>query len=411
MLNISHERRLTLFIPAACGLTFFIGLEAGGFQFILLKVALVFSLNELMMGIMAASQAASITLAALIFGQLADKIGKKSTLLIFMPIFSAGCFLTAAASSAYFFMGGVFLIGIGLSICESIGSSALSDSFPGRESRFLNIMQCSFSLGAVASPLLFKQLVMGWGFSWRLVFLVPGCGYAFLYPLMLLSECGNPISPKEFTSLKPDQNSQTGSILTILRTPFFLALLFSMMIYVSMEAGIAFFIDTFMTLEYSPILGAYGISLFWFAMAVSRFFFAWVRMSKHAMVSLGFAGGAIFLLLFLFIKNQWLVLCIYTALGFLMGPVWPMIMGIGMSAYQEKSGMVGGILYASGGAGGMISPILIGFVAGHSGGKLLLSGGLSPGSGFYRGFILLSLFSFSALLVMQIWGKTRKERE
>ena len=379
MVYTMRERRLLLLIPAVYGLAFFLGLESGGFQFALFRVASDFALNEVMMGVLVASQFTSITIAPLIFGHVSDKIGKKPALLIFIPVFSGGCFLAASAPSTIPFISGVFLIGLGYSVCECIGSSALSDSFPGKESRHLNMMQCSFSLGAVISPLLFKQLIMGWGFSWRLVFLVSGCGFLLLYPFMLLSGCR-----------KPEQAIETSKS-SILKSPFFLALLFCMLAYVSMETGLAFFADTFMTREYSLTLGAYGISLFWFAMAVSRFFFAWLKIGKHDAACLGFGGSAVFLLLFLFIKNQWLVLGIYAVLGFLMGPIWPMILGIGISAYKEKSGLAAGLLYAGGGVGGIISPVIIGLIAGRA--------------GFYGGFVFLSLFAVSALPVLRLWGR------
>jgi nitrate/nitrite transporter NarK len=72
-----------------------------------------------------------------------------------------------------------------------------------------------------------------------------------------------------------------------------------------------------------------------------------------------------------------------------------MILGIGMSAFKKKSGMVAGVLSAGGGAGGIITPVIIGFIAGRA--------------GFYGGFIFLALLSASAMLVMRLWGRPPKE--
>ena len=106
MFFTTWERRFSLLIPTAYGLAFFLGMEGGGFQFALLRVASDFDLNDVMMGVLVASQFTSITLAPLIIGHFADKIGKRPALLIFMPVFSGGCFLAAVAPSALSFTGG-----------------------------------------------------------------------------------------------------------------------------------------------------------------------------------------------------------------------------------------------------------------------------------------------------------------
>lgn len=375
-----EEKRLRLLIPGACGLTFFLGFENGGFQLVLLNVASDFVLGPAMMGVLVASQYAAITLAPLIFGWIADRIGKKPVLLLFMPLFAGGCFLAASSGSVPAFLSGVFLTGIGYSVCECIGSSALSDSFPGRESRYLNIMQCAFSVGAVVSPLIFSRLISSGGFTWRSVFVFSGCGYMLLYPLILLAGCRKMVPPSGGRSFP--------ALVRVLRSRFFLILLFSMLAYVAMETGIGYFVDSLFVWEFDNTeLGAYAISGFWFAMALSRFVFAWLKMKPRTMVLLGFSASAALLVMMLLFKNQWLSLGVFMALGAMMGPVWPMILGIGTSSYQGISGTVASILTAAGGLGGALAPVLIGAAGEHW--------------GLYGGFWLLAIIPLIAFLVMR----------
>ncbi|MDR0718271.1 MAG: MFS transporter [Treponema sp.] len=378
-----HRRRL--FVFAVSGLAFFLGVELGSFNLVLFRIAREFTLNTGIMGILVTFQYMAITAAPVAFGWIADRIGKKTTLLIFMPVFTGGCFISAASGSVIVFVAGVFVLGVGYSVCESVSSSALSDTFPGRENRYMNIMQCSFSLGAVISPLFFRWFLDQLHNSWYWVFIVSGCGFILFYPLILFSDCrgaesGNP-------------RAKAGSLIPVLRSPFFIALLFCMTAYVAMETGISYFIDSLLVTEYqNSALSAWAISGFWFAMAFSRLFFASITMKPRAMVLLGFSVSVFLLFVLFFFKNQWVFFCAVLSLGFMMGPVWPMVLSTGISAFQEKSGTVGGILYAGGGVGGIVTPLIFSAIA--------------ENAGFYAGFLFLAFIAALGFLSMKLWGKT-----
>jgi fucose permease len=104
-------------------------------------------------------------------------------------------------------------------------------------------------------------------------------------------------------------------------------------------------------------------------------------------VILGFSATIALFLLLMLVKNQWFLLVIFALLGVTTGPIWPMVFGIGASSFREKSGTVGSILYAGGGFGGTIIPVVIGWVSGWA--------------GFYGGF--WALVAAAALGLTAIW--------
>jgi fucose permease len=395
------DKRIKLLIPVSCGLTLFLGIESGGFQLVLVQVAAEFSLGPVMMGVLVAAQYTAITLAPLLFGWIADKTGKKPILLIFMPLFAGACFLTAASPSAMIFIGSIFIVGAGYSVCECIGTSALSDSFPGRESKYLNIMQSTFSTGAVISPLFFRWLLSTGSFTWRSVFVLPGCGYLLLFPLMVMARCRSSASVNraeppigEVRSQGKGCGGENPAITwrSIFRSFFIIVLLFSMLAYVAIETGAAFFANSLFITEYNNTrLGAYAISVYWLGMSVSRFIFAYLKMKPRTMILLGFAASFLILIMMLLFKNEGPLVAMFAALGAMMGPVWPMIVGMGTSTYQKLSGTVASILTAGGGLGGAIIPVMIGAV--------------SHRTGLYGGFFLLALLSLAGFLVMLLWGR------
>jgi fucose permease len=383
-----EDKRRRLFVPAVAGLSFFLGFENGGFQLALLQVAVEFSLGQTMMGVLVAAQFSAITAAPLLFGHIADKIGKRKILLFFMPVFAVGCIFTALSGSVVLFIAGIFLTGIGYSVCECIGSSALSDSFPGKESRYLNLMQSSFSLGAVVSPVLLGWLLSTGFFSWRIIFYFAAAGYAALYPLMLLSRCGKVEVPAG-TEKKP-------VLVVLLQSPLLIILFCAIATYVAAETSVAYFADSFFVMEYgNTVLGAYAVSGFWLAMTLSRFVFAWLGMKSRTMTFFGFALTALLFVLLLILRHEVPLFVIFISLGAAMGPVWPMIVGIGTSSYPGISGMAASILMVGSGMGGALAPVLIGAVA--------------EASGLYAGFSLLALISLGGLFLMVLSGRFKPQ--
>ena len=382
------DKRLALFVPVTCVIGFFLGVELGGFQLILLQAAQHFNMNNVMMGILVASQYTAVTLGPLLFGWVADRYGKKTILLFSIPLFAIGCFCTAFSQTVFILISSVFITGIGYSISECISSTALSDSFPGKESKYLNIMQCGFCLGAVLSPQVFSRLIAAGLVSWRAVFMCAGSGFLLVYPLLCLSHCKQPITDNPCTEMPEKPKSRIVS-------PMLFFLLIAMLSYVAIETGLAFFADTLYVTEYSnTTLGAYAISAFWLAMTVSRFIFSLTKMKMQNMILMGFFASSILLVLVPVLKNQWALMGIFVLSGITIGPIWPMIIGIGTSSFRERSGTVGSILYASGGFGGAIIPVLIGWVSGWA--------------GFYGGFRLLVAASVMGFFAMWFGRDTRQ---
>ena len=395
------DKRNNLFIIVASCITFFLGFESGGFQLVLLQVSRYYNLNNVEMGALVTAQLSAITVGPLVFGWLADRIGKKIILMISMPFFAVGCIGAAFSTSALIFAVFIFVTGIGYGASECIGSSAISDSFPGQESKYLNIMQCAFCLGAVLSPQIFSRLISAGLVTWRMVFLIAGFGFVFIFPLLCLT--GTKQSGDSAKRPNPPQaeNGETpGTAKTALKilSPLLIILFIAMLCNVAIEVGIAFFADTLFVTEYSnTILGAYAISGFWLAMTVSRIIFAFTKIKMRDMILIGFSSSCLLMIALLLNRNQWFLLGIFILLGAAMAPIWPMILGMGTSSYRERSGTVASILYAAGSLGGTAMPVLIGWT--------------SERAGFYGGFGLLAVASAIGFLIMWLGGKQFKEQK
>lgn len=346
-----HKRQL--FVVVAACMTFFLGFESGGFQLALLRVAGEFALNQAMMGVLASLQFVAMVGMPLVFGRLADTVGKKRILAIFMPVFIVGCAAAAVSPTALAFVAGVIVIGAGFSVTECISTAAVSDACPDSSERTLNLVQSMFGLGAVAGPLVSDWLMRSAGVSWRIVFIIAGCGYLLLYPALLAVRIQPP-------ARKPAE-SDGGNMLRVLKTPLLPALCIAIFLYVGLETGMAFFIDSFFELELSSeLLGAYGISAFWLAMAVSRLLFSWLHTQAQRTVIVGFAITVAVIGVLTFLADTTLVLVLCAVAGFVLGPLWPTIAGMGTSACPRDTGVAASLLMAAGSVGGAVFPALMG---------------------------------------------------
>ena len=378
------DKKKTLLVPLSFGIAFFLGMENGGFQLVLLQMASEFSLDLVQMGGIVTTKFVAIMAGPLLFGWVSDRIGKKIILSFGMLAFIIGSFGAFFSPEILIFAVSIFIMGLGYSVSESIGGSILSDSFPGKENTYLNFMQSGFSLGAVLSPLLFNWLIEANIVSWRMVFLSAGAGYILIYPLLILL----PKTQRPIKSPSAPRPAKTFS-------PFFVILFVSMAIFVAIEAGIGYFADTLFVTEFGNTrFGAYAISGFWFSMAISRFAFSRIKMKGESMVILGFLAICVLFLFSLPLRNEYIFLVVFFFLGFAAGPIWPMIIGIGASLNQERSGTNASILYAAGGLGGIIVPLLIGFTADRH--------------GLYNSYWLLAALSLIGLLIM--WLGVRYHR-
>lgn len=336
-------------------MTFFLGFETGGFQLVVSKAATEFSLGGFEMGWMIAAQYIAIIAMPLLLGGFADRVGKKRVLVAFLIVFVLGCAVAAASPSSVVFILGIFVVGCGYSICESTSSAALADQYGDRSHKQLNLVQCCFSLGAVCGPLLTDWVMTRFHMGWRIVFVLAGTAYLLLLPLLICTKISRTVAP-----VNSEKGADSPRAPRLLTSPLFLCLLASIVIYVGLENGVAFFLDSFFTREMSAqTISALSISLFWLSTAGSRLAIGIFSFSKRILViCFGASAGLLALLAVVRLPFPAIVIC--CLLGMLFGPVWPTLISLASREYPEHSGRATNTMVAGCGVGGALSPVLLG---------------------------------------------------
>jgi len=140
---------------------------------------------------------------AMIFGTLADKLGRKKVILICVFIFSLFMILTGLTTSPGLFGLCRFITGLGLGGVMPNVIALMSEYSPKAiRSRMISIMMAGYSIGGIIAATLSMVLVPNFG--WQSVFFFAGLPLLFL-PLMyryLPDTAGSLIARKQFEETK-----------------------------------------------------------------------------------------------------------------------------------------------------------------------------------------------------------------
>ncbi len=353
-----------------------IGFEMGGFQAVVRQMSSYFSLGKISMGLLVSTQYLSIIVMPAVFGKIADKIGKKRILMIFMCLFCLGTFLVGSSRWLLLTLIGFFLVGSGYGVAESVCTALLSDQYGKDADRYMNLSQAFLCIGAVIAPLFASRLLP----AWRWVFFVSG-GICIISVFMLMFESGFRVVLSHSSAKIVD--------LSLVKSKLFVMYFVIMIIYVGLENGFGYFTESIFHESYSSSLGTYAISLYWASMAISRILSSLSSKNLYRQLLFRFALIALVFLALYLSESQYLFLFLCGAVGFSYGPIWSYIMSLAAGLYPEKTASVIGLISSGCGIGGALFPILMGAIVKYT--------PLGSGFLFLAGSSLIAgLFMFAA---------------
>lgn len=341
-----NGRRL---VAVCCALMFAYGFFLGASQAIIESVAGDLGMDIAGMGALVSLQFLPAAFIPVLMGRLADRVGRKGVISAFCAVFGIGLVVCAGARRPAVYAAGAILVGAGYSVCESGCCAAMSDLGPAWSARGINLSQALLCLAAVLSPGVIRALRLGW----RRSLLLCAVFYAMLLPALLTTRFPAPLSAK---------GEDRGGVGKLLTSGTFLCLLAGILLYVGLETGFGYFIE-------SLISGRFGetavscVSLYWLGMMSSRFLFSSIRYpAKPVLVGCFAASAALFVVLTLSASAP-VALALCFATGFAYGPIWSTQMTEANVRYPQHTGTASGLMSAGCGAGGILFPALTGLAA------------------------------------------------
>src|SRR3984893_1847052 len=124
-----------------------------------------------------------LMIGALLFGPLADRVGRKKIIILSTLAFGIGALVTALVQDLNTLLAIRFLTGLGLGGAMPNAIAMTSEFNPRRRrATMVMIMFCGFSVGAALGGLLAAALIPQFG--WRSVFVVGGIAPLLLVPIL-----------------------------------------------------------------------------------------------------------------------------------------------------------------------------------------------------------------------------------
>jgi fucose permease len=230
-----------------------------------------------------------IAAGALLLGYLADRIGRKRTIVLGLALYGASSLLFVATNLFGAFIVLLGIAGLGISIFKIGALALIGDISVSTQShtRFMNTVEGFFALGAIAGPAIVASLI-GAGMSWKWLYVI-----AALLCLALIVIAARVRYPDARHAV---QRASPRQMLAVMRDPLALGFSFLVIMYVAVEVAVYVWMPTYL-LDYTGSLAwlpLYALTIFFVLRAIGRFLGAWLlgRMSWTA--ALAVSGFAIF---------------------------------------------------------------------------------------------------------------------
>jgi DHA1 family quinolone resistance protein-like MFS transporter len=214
----------------------------------------------------------AIAAGALAFGFLADRAGRKTTIVLGLAIYGVSSLLFAFGDRFQFFVMLLGAAGIGVSVFK-VGALALIGDF-SRSTRehttFMNTVEGFFAVGAIVGPAIVATL-LAQGLSWKYLYVFA----AVICALLVVTASAARYPPTSSAASAPATFAKT---LRTMRDAYALGFSSLIMLYVAVEVAIYVWMPTYLQ-DYvgpTPWLATYALTIFFVLRAIGRFVGAWV---------------------------------------------------------------------------------------------------------------------------------------
>ena len=233
---------------------------------------------------------AAIALGALLLGLLADRWGRKATIVAGLILYGASSLLFAFGERFGAFVALLAVSGLGISLFKTGALALIGDisTSTRQHTAFMNTVEGYFGIGAIIGPAVVATLIAA-GMSWKWLYVIAAavCGVLILGALAVRYP-----EPR----LIQRESIDLRRTLRVMSNPYALGFSALIMLYVAVEVAIYVWMPTYLR-GYDgehAWLPVYALSIFFVLRATGRFFGAWLLGRFEWTAILGLFAFAIF---------------------------------------------------------------------------------------------------------------------
>ena len=352
-----------------------------------------------------------IAFSGLFLGFLADKFGRKNTIIFGLSLFALSCYFFLVGDSFSFILGLITLSGIAVGVFKTAALALIGDISRSTKEHtgIMNGAEAFFGVGAIIGPLLVAWLVRE-GVDWKLLYVIAGGLCTLLIVLAWKADY-----PAHSSGAAPKEPINITRSLKLLGNPYAMGFSVGAFLYVAAESAIYVWMPSYLVCDAKDVaatfscyttgpdklLAMYAVSVFFSLRAVGRFVGIWMMQQLNWSLVLVLFSFAIMLCFITgLVGGKSIALYTFPLTGIFMSVIYPTFNSKGISCFpKHEHGTVAGVILFFTAAGAAAGPFIMGVVSDAYGGDAKY------------GFIVATVFTallFVGLLYNYLYNPTEK---
>ena len=348
---------------------------------IIKEVKVAFDVSNAQASLMHSLPMLGIALSGLFLGFLADKLGRKPTIIIGLALFGMACYSFLIANDFVFIVSLMTLSGIAVGVFKTGALALIGDisTSTRQHTSTMNGAEAFFGVGAIIGPLIVAYLIHQ-GVAWQWLYVIAGGVCTLLivvalgvrYPRYLRAHAGEAEKVSLLQSLK------------LVRNPYALGFSIGAFLYVAAESAIYVWMPSYLVCDASSLratydcytsgaaqtLAIYSVTAFFILRAAGRFVGIWMMAHFNWALVLMLFSGAIVICFFVGLAGgKHVALYLFPLTGIFMSVIYPTFNSKGISCFpKHQHGSVAGVILFFTAAGAAAGPFIMGVVSDAMGG-------------------------------------------
>jgi fucose permease len=282
-----------------------------------------------------------IAFAGFFLGYLADKLGRKRTIMLGLVLFALNSYLFVAGRSFVFFLILLVISGAAIGIFKTGALALIGDisTSTTEHTATMNTVEGFFAVGAIIGPAIVARLLLV-GTSWKWLYVIAGTICVLLIVTASFVKYPQTTATTESVDLK--------RTLRMMKNPYALGFSAAIFLYVAVESAVYVWMPTLLTGYHGSAMWmvAYAISIFFILRAAGRFVGSWMlaRLNWAAVVAV-FSLAILLCFVVSMIGGVRIAVFLLPFSGLFMSVIYPTINSKGISCFRKpEHGAVSGVI-------------------------------------------------------------------
>src|SRR6202162_3156601 len=320
-----------------------------------------FSLSLTAAGAFHYATMAAIAVAAVVLGFLADRFGRKQTIILGLTIFAINSYLFVIGDSFAYFLCLLTISGASIGIFKTGALALIGDisSSTAEPPSTMNLVEGFFGVGAIIGPAIVTSLINN-HVSWKWLYSIAGTLCVVLILIALSVRYPRTMQASE-------EAVDLRRTLRMTRNPYALAFGCGVLLYVAIEASVYVWGPLYLAGYRGPWapLATYAISVFFLLRAAGRFLGGWM-LAKYdwswvlafmSLAILACLGGSVLL------GGVRAGVVLLPLSGLFMSVIYPTLNSKGISCFQKSEhGAVAGVILFFTCVSAVVGPLAMGAI-------------------------------------------------